>query len=177
MVRMKRLLPMLVVAALLLTGCQPVRPVSEVGMARMVSITGDIDFAVPDWGLQHGWFRLNVVAPKHEGDAPTGLVRWVEVNANDELRYVMAEPSCLTLSHDGKSALLTLHITSRRGWGDGQADQWVNLWLHDGGSPGAGKDAFATPFWPPQDQNPGCDYVEPEVNIVTAVAGNLVIRH
>lgn len=149
---------------------------AETKSETVPGISGDADFAVPDWGLQHGWFHFNVALPEGEGTAPTGWVRWVEVNANDELRYVMAEPRCLTFSPDGNSALLTLQITNRRGWGDGQAGQFVNLWLQDGGSPGEGKDAFATPIWPPQDADPGCSYVTPEVNIITMTGGDLVIQ-
>lgn len=168
-------LVLLVLTSLVMGAYQPVRPVVQ-AVAAHGSITGDLDFAVPDWGLQHGWFHFNVLTAKKDGVAPTGWVRWVEVNANQELRYVMADAKCVTFSKDGKNALLTVQISSRRGWGDGQAGQWLNLWLHDGGSPGANNDAFATPFWPPQDTNPGCTYVEPETNIITAVGGDLEIR-
>lgn len=104
---------------------------TETKSKTVPGITGNVDFAVPDWGLQHGWFHFNVTLPKGEAAAPTGWVRWVEVNVNDELRYVMAEPRCVTFSPDGQRALLTLQITNRRGWGEGQAGQFVNLWLQD----------------------------------------------
>ena len=96
---------LLTLVSVLLGGCQPVQRLPA--MVSQGSITGSLDFAVPDWGLEHGWFQFNVLAPQQEGGTPTGWVRWVEVNANQELRYVMAEPRCATFSEDGKSAVIT----------------------------------------------------------------------
>jgi hypothetical protein len=165
---------LLTLIGVLLGACQPVRPAME--LVRTAGVTGDLDFAVSDWGLEHGWFHFNVLAPQQAGAAPTGWVRWVEVNDKQELRYVMAEPRCIVFSEDGKRAVMTVQITSRRGWGDGEAGQFLNLWLHDGGAPGAGNDQFATPFWPPQVEEPGCAYAAQEANVITAVGGDLAMR-
>lgn len=168
------MLAWLTLLSLVLGVYQPLQPIVQAAPVHE-RITGDLDFTVPDWGLQHGWFHFNVLLPKKAGDAPTGWVRWVEVNTNQEVRYVMADARCVAFSKDGASAVLTVQITSRRGWGEGQAGQWINLWLHDGGSPGANKDAFATLFWPPTEERPGCVYAEPTANIITAVGGDLEI--
>lgn len=52
--RMTFMLVLLVVVSVLLAASQPVRPLA--GLATPGSITGDLDFAVPDWGLEHGSF-------------------------------------------------------------------------------------------------------------------------
>jgi len=106
----------------------------------------------------------------------TGIVRWVEVNDNLEVRYVRATPTCLSFNADGTRAVMTVQIQERLGWGDGTAGQYVNFWLHDGGTPGTGRDQFATPFWPPQDKVPGCTYADASENVITAAAGNFTIR-
>ncbi|MFO7633071.1 MAG: hypothetical protein R6W76_11050, partial [Caldilinea sp.] len=165
---------LLILTSVVSGACQPVQPLT--GLATPGSISGDLDFAAPDWGLEHGWFHFNVLAPEEEGAAPSGWVRWVELNEKQELRYVMADARCVAFSEDGKSAVLTVQITDRRGWGDGQAEQWLTLWLHDGGAPGAGADAFATPFWPPQDEDPGCAYVDQGGDIVPSMGGDLKIH-
>lgn len=165
---------LLILTSALLGGCQPVQPLSSV--AAQGGVSGNLDFSAPDWGLDHGWFHFDVLAPQPEGTMPTGMVRWVEVNTDQAVRYVMAEPRCIAFSEDGRHAVMTVQITSRRGWGDGEAGQFLNLWLHDGGAPGAGVDQFATPFWPPQAEDPGCAYADQTADVITAVGGDLVLR-
>ena len=168
---------LLIILALVCSACQPVQPamesaIEEAGVARTVN--GEIDFSNEEWGIT-GWLHFDAAEIDPDTNKAAGSVRWVEYDLDNELRYVTADAHCISFGEDGKSAVLSVQIVDKLGWGDGEPGQWLNFWLHDGGSPGATVDTFSTTFWPPVDAEPGCAYVSPEYEVLAA-GGDLVFR-
>ena len=172
MVRVYMFLTLLIVLGLALCGCQMVQPVSATEMESETptgQIRASIDFTVPEWGLEHGWVSIDMPISDVEEEVAEGAVRWVEVNTEQEVRYVEAVPKCVMLSEDGQAALVAVEITDRWGWGEGEAGQWMQFWLNEAGN------EFASPLFPPSDVNPGCEYVAP-ANPIPLVAGDIAIQ-
>lgn len=150
--RTASVLCILTLAALLLGACQLIAP----GLAPAEPTNhADFDFEMPEWGLRHGWVQIHV--------GPDGQsARWVEVNADLALRYVRTTPRCVTFRPDGQAAMVAVQIDERYGWGEGETGQWMQFWLdrEDG--------EFASPLFPPGDENPGCAYQDSEPIPITA---------
>ena len=103
-----------------------------------------------------------------EEHAATGQARWVEIDQEGALRYVSAEPKCVSFNEEGDAAYLAVEITDRFGWGEGDPGQWMTFWF-DGAS-----NEFSSPLWPPADANPGCEYALPPERI-PALRGDIVM--
>jgi len=142
----------------------------------MSGVTGGIHFAAPDFGME-GWMRFDVHATG-PGDLATGWLRWQEYRESDGWRRVVAHPICTVFgeSEGAPAAVVVVQIDSRTGWGEGEAGQYVPVWVRDGGTPGWNGDKFATLTWPPQDTAPDCEYGEPGFIFATIDGGNLMIH-
>ncbi len=173
---MRRWTFIFVVLSLLLSGCQPiVAPADLAGLEvsqRSGTVMGDVDFAVPDWGLAEGWAHFEVEQIDDEQETAQGMVRWVEYNDAGELRYVVAEPGCIAFGPDGHTAMIAVQIDHRYGWGEGESGQWMQFWVNDAGVDG--QLVIASPLFPPANENPGCELKTPEFQI-TAVGGDLTV--
>ena len=137
-------------------------------------ITGGIQFG-PVFALQKGWLRFNVQETDAGSNSATGQVRWKEYKEDEGWRRVTANATCVTFGEDGQTALVAVQIVRKTGWGLGEPGQWMVFWVHDGGTPGSEGDQFASPLWPPADEDPGCEYFTPGFKI-PVVGGNLVIH-
>lgn len=161
---------LMVLALLVLSACQPLLLESAAEMAQSeAALSGNFDFTLPDWGLKHGWVQFDVSLPDEETQLPEGWIRWVEVNGELDVRYVIAEPKCVSFGADGQTALMAVQISDRYGWGEGDPGQWMTFWF-DGIA-----NEFASPLWPPSDEDPGCTYEEPPYRNAI-VAGDIAIR-
>jgi len=169
--RASTLLTILVILGMVLAGCQAVQPVAAMETEAEVQPTevrAAFEFAFPERGLQHGWVAIDVPSFAPETDVVGGTVRWVEVNDDQEVRYVVAAPKCVSLSEDGQAALIAVEITDKWGWGAGDPGQWMQFWLNETDQ------AFESPLWPPSDVDPGCAYQAPDQSI-PLVAGSIAI--
>ena len=142
----------------------------------MRGVTGGIHFTASAFGME-GWMRFDVHATE-PGDLARGWVRWQEYSEANGWRRVVAHPVCVAFgeSADAPAAVVVVQIDSRSGWGEGDAGQYVPVWVRDGGTPGWNGDQFATLTWPPQDVAPPCEYGEPGFIFATIDGGNLTIH-
>jgi hypothetical protein len=148
-------------------------------------ITGGINFAAPEWGVDRGWIWFNV----HEVDPETNLARggvnWVEYNADDGWRRLSSKVTCVAfgedVGEDEQTAVFVVQVTRKRGWGPLEPEQYVKFWVRDGGTPGTEGDEWGTPFWPVDDLDdtvPACDYEVLSPDYRVPVSGrNLVLHH
>ena len=177
MERFKWTFSVLLLFALLLSACQPIVAPDELSgldtALQSGAVMGDVDFAVPDWGLAEGWIHFEVESVDAEQETAQGTVRWVEYNDAGELRYVVGMPACIAFGPDGHSAMISVQIDHRYGWGEGDRGQWMQFWVNDAGPDG--QVVFASPVFPPAEENPGCEVITPEFQI-KAIESDLVVR-
>jgi hypothetical protein len=138
-------------------------------------VTGGIHFSVAAAGME-GWMRFSVHATDQGG--ARGWMRWKEYRESDGWRHVTAEPTCITFGEyaGDPAAVYVVRITQISGWGDGEVGQYIPIWVHDGGTPGADGDEFMTLSWPPQDDPPDCSYRDPSFTFAVVDGGNLMIH-
>jgi len=147
-------------------------PVAEAAIQSGL-VEGNVDFAVPDWGLAEGWVHFDVESLDPEQETAQGIVRWVEYNDAGELRYVVGRPACMAFGLDGHTAMIAVEIDHRYGWGEGDSGQWMQFWVNDAGPDG--KVVFASPLFPPAEENPGCAVGTPDFQI-EAIASDLEVQ-
>jgi hypothetical protein len=172
MCKMKKIAITLVVLSMLALVSGPSVRADGHGM-----VTGGIHFSVAAFGME-GWMRFSIHA-RGKGDDAAGTTQWQEYREDLGWRRVAAEPTCIAFGeYEGDAAAVyVVRITDISGWGDGEVGQYIPIWVHDGGTPGAAGDAFATLSWPPQDDPPDCSYRNPASPPFAVVdGGNLMIH-
>jgi hypothetical protein len=137
-------------------------------------ITGGVQWWSPGF---HGWINLNI----HEitPDEAKGMLSLKEFDEEEEpvWRRWKGHPICVAFSETEAAASLVFQIDRISGFGPGEAGQYAKFWVLDGGS-SATKDEGGLIVWPPEDDQPICDYEAPETPDYKFPfqAGNLVIH-
>ena len=128
----------LVLAAVVLGACQPVRPLSKLpagGKPR--SVSGDIMYFVPEWGNLGIAMFVNVEEVDPNTHEAKGSFNWrivsPEAQEGTHSRLVDTEAKCILFGKDvvgGNLADVTIvsQIT-RRGWGQGEPGEYAFFWI------------------------------------------------
>jgi hypothetical protein len=134
------------------------------------------------FGIQQGWFNLNV----HEADPVTGealgSAKWKEYSEVMGLRHVQAHAICVAFDeYSGHpAAAFVVEVDRIGGWKEDFEfeGQLMKFWVVDGGSPGRNGDLWSSIGpWPPTDnlEDYGCNYQDPTFQFPVD-GGNLVVH-
>lgn len=152
MVRMKPLFTMLLLVALILSACQPIRPLPTPHTAK-----GDIQFMVPTWGdiaISISFAVREVDPTTHTAVGPLnwrifsptpqeGGAGWRGIDS--QVKYAIFGKDIP--GADPNTVVIITQITAQRGWGQGEPGSYAYFWLKDSGQPAGQGDQWGMVYY------------------------------
>jgi hypothetical protein len=149
-------------------------------------LTGDAYYYVSEWGGVEIWADYSIKERDPAAGSAKGDIQVTVYDPWNGLKTLVFVPECVKF--EGNTVTVVLEVVQKTGAGNGQVGEHAKWQLVDGGSPGAGQDAFTIinyqldpwiEYWPEGVPAPNCSSFEPVAGWelpITVTSGNLTVH-